>query len=757
MLHIRTRQTSASNRLYRRLLLGLVAAAVIRLNVAAHAAGDPAAPVAPAVDGAQQSAAAAPTPDSIDQIQEITVTAQRRTQRLTDVPISISVASAAQLQDAGISDVASLPLVTPGLRMMRTGVYLQPSIRGVTAASSAPGAESGVALYLDGIYQPLQAANNLDLPDVDHIEILKGPQGTLFGRNSTGGAVQIFTRDPSYTAEGDLTVGYGRFNDQLVKGYMSAPLIDGRLAFSLSGLFEQTDGWVENLLDNGKDTGRVASHMLRAKFLLDPTDNLKLILSASYSHKLDDSLYLLSVLNGNTTGKDLGGPIATEPWTTSVNFPSKLDVQTWSTSLRAFLTLDSIGVFSTVTAFQSSQIQILADADGSPSELLSYVTFQPDKNYEQELNFSSNKFGPAQVVAGLFYYSDHTGFDPGSGANIAGSAPGTVHAAGFTIDSAATVRAYAAYTEINVDLTPNLVALAGIRDSYELRTVRYLPSGIAGALVGTQLHEKSWNAVTPRASLRYEIMPRTNVYVTYSEGFKSGIYDLNGFSTVPVNPEKVKSYEIGFKTGNSLFDANIAAYRMNTSNLQVQYNNGVLSSLQNAGSSRTDGVEADGMVRIARNFSLNAGVAWTHARYVNYSPASLLVPVTNAEGVPIGGNVINPNADLSGTQIPNAPKWTVSASANYEQEFPLGTLGASGDVYHSADVLLDVSGVNQPAYTLLGARVWYQLPRSKLKFSLWGKNLRNEAVIQATNITADDFGVSYAPPRTYGGTVEYGF
>jgi iron complex outermembrane receptor protein len=154
---------------------------------------------------------------------------------------------------------------------------------------------------------------------------------------------------------------------------------------------------------------------------------------------------------------------------------------------------------------------------------------------------------------------------------------------------------------------------------------------------------------------------------------------------------------------------------------------------------------------------VNAGLAWTHARYVNYSPASLLVPVTNSEGVPIGGNVINPNADLSGTQIPNAPKWTVSASVNYEREFAMGTVGASGDVYHSDNVLLDVSGVNQPAYTLLGARVWYKLPRSKLKFTLWGKNLRNEAVIQATNITADDFGVSYAPPRTYGGSVEYSF
>jgi iron complex outermembrane recepter protein len=125
--------------------------------------------------------------------------------------------------------------------------------------------------------------------------------------------------------------------------------------------------------------------------------------------------------------------------------------------------------------------------------------------------------------------------------------------------------------------------------------------------------------------------------------------------------------------------------------------------------------------------------------------------------VPIGGNVINPHANLSGTDIPNAPKWTFTLSANYERDFAIGTFGASADVYHSDNVLLDVSGINQPAYTLVGARMWYQPPRSGWRFGLWGKNLGNVAVIQATNITADDFGVSWAPPRTYGGTIEYSF
>src|ERR1700730_10602279 len=206
--------------------LSVAAVAITQFWTVAHAADSTGldTSVATAEGGADIAAGSSPSADAGDDVQEITVTAQRRSERLTDVPITIGVASGAQLQAAGITDTADLPVVTPGLRMDRLGVYLQPSIRGVTAASTAPGAEANVSLYVDGIYQPNQAANNIDLPDTERVEVLKGPQGTLFGRNSTGGAIPVFTRDPSFTPTGNLTVGYGRFNDYLCHGFFLGPL-----------------------------------------------------------------------------------------------------------------------------------------------------------------------------------------------------------------------------------------------------------------------------------------------------------------------------------------------------------------------------------------------------------------------------------------------------------------------------------------------------------------------------------------------------
>ncbi|KKC26023.1 TonB-dependent receptor [Sphingomonas sp. SRS2] len=727
-------------------------AAVKAMLCASVSALMPVAAYAQAVpSGAQPSAAETQTAEvaADDAVPgEIVVTAQRRAERLTDVPITVSVQSGAQLQAAGVTDSTGLVMVTPGLRMERLGVYTQPSIRGVTAASTAPGAEANVALYVDGIYQPNQAANNIDLPDVVRVEVLKGPQGTLFGRNATGGALQIFTRDPEYTPSGSFTLGYGRFNEFLAKGFVTAPLIDNRLAVSISGLYQDNDGWIHNLLNGGKREGKVQSRLIRAKMLYEPTEDLKFVVGGQYSHRIDNSLFLFAALDGNTSGKSLGGPIATEPYTTSVNFPSLLDVKSWNAFLKAYWAIEGVGTLSTLSAYQNSKIRVSADGDSSPSEIVSFATYQPDKNFTQELNFSSEKFGAVQIVAGLFYYRDNSGYAFGVGNTL--GVP-------VEIPGDETVRAYAAYAEANVSVTDRLTAIAGVRYSYERRTVQYT-GGISALIAGTDLHKKHWDAITPRFSLKYAVAPRTNVYATYSQGFKSGVYDLNSFATIPVNPEKIKSYEVGFKTSSRIFDFNVAAFLLNYSNLQVQFNNGLFDALQNAGSARNYGLDADATVRITPDFSLNGGLSLLHARYRRYNPASILVPITNGAGVPIGGNVVIPNADLSGQQVSRAPKWTLNLAATYQHEFEFGKLGGSANMYHTDDVPLEQSNrVRQKQYTLFNAQIWYELPASGLRFTLWGKNLSNKAVIQSSFITSATDGVSYAPPRTYGATVQYSF
>ncbi len=705
---------------------------------------------------AQESASAAAEKAGQDD-NVIIVTAQRRSERLTDVPVSVTAMTGAAIEAAGVTDTYSLQQVTPGLRMERLGVYTQPSIRGVTAASTSPGAEANVAMYVDGIYQPNQAANTIDLPDIARVEVLKGPQGTLFGRNATGGAIQIFTKDPTYEATGNVGVSYGRFNNIVAKAFVSAPLVQDRLAFSLSGYYEDNDGWIKDLLNNGKRTGQVKSRLLRGKLLFEPADGVKFVLSGQYSHRRDDSLFLYSALDGNTQGANPdpllnpAGPVpvlATKPWTTSVNFPSKLEVKAWSVALKGSIDVGSAGTISTVTAYQKSKIRVSADGDASANEITSFTILQPDKNFTQEVNFASEKFGSFSFVGGLFYYKDDGGYNPLIG-NFSGFA--------FDNFSDIKVRAWAAYAEGNLEITDKLTAIAGVRYSKEKRSVQYV-GGLAAVFMGTDVHSKSWDSFTPRVSLRYELAPQTNVYATYSQGFKSGVYDLNSTAVVPVNPEKIKAYEVGFKTSNRTFDLNIAGFLYNYSNLQVQYNNGGFDALQNAGKARNYGLDIEGAMRVTPDFTLTTGFTYLHARYRDYNPASILVPLVNGAGQPVGGNAVVPTADLSGYQVSRAPKWTLNLGVNYEHEFAFGKLGFSGNMYHTDDVPMEQSGrIKQDAYTQFNARLSFEPGQTGVKLGIWGKNLSNEKVFQSTFITTGTDGASYAPPRTYGVSLDYAF
>lgn len=218
-------------------------------TLAACLAASPSLAQTTAADQAADATATDPT--------DIVVTAQRRSERLTDVPVSVTALSGDAIKASGITDTYSLQQVSPGLRMERLGGYTQPSIRGVTAGSTSPGSEANVAIYVDGIYQPNQAANTIDLPDVARVEVSKGPQGTLFGRNATGGAIQIFTRAPSFTTTGGISATAGYYDgsgpsrssyDLGLKGFLSGPIVPDKVAASLSFGYRNVDGYSTNIV-----------------------------------------------------------------------------------------------------------------------------------------------------------------------------------------------------------------------------------------------------------------------------------------------------------------------------------------------------------------------------------------------------------------------------------------------------------------------------------------------------------------------------
>ena len=234
-----------------------------------------------------------------DSIAEVIVTAQRRAERLQDVPLSITAVSGAQLEKLGVASTEDLTDVAPGLKMDRNGVNVQPAIRGVSSVEADIGADTNVAIYLDGVYQPNLPANAFDLPDVSRVEVDKGPQGTLFGRNAEGGAIQVFTLNPSFTPTGSGTLGYGDYNDLMAKGFISGPILDQRVAGSLSAFFESSDGYLKDELRDGKNVGGVNAHLIRGKLLFKLVPKLTALVSVTYSDRTDGADYG-QAYNGNT-------------------------------------------------------------------------------------------------------------------------------------------------------------------------------------------------------------------------------------------------------------------------------------------------------------------------------------------------------------------------------------------------------------------------------------------------------------------------
>jgi iron complex outermembrane receptor protein len=215
---------------------------------------------------------------------EILVTAQRRSERAIEVPMSVTSLSGVALEAANIVDTGDLPRVAPGLNFVNSGGYTAITLRGIGSFQRSPGAANNVAIYFDGAYFPSKVAGIFDLPDISNIEVLRGPQGTLYGINATAGAILINTLDPSFTTKMKFTVGYGSLNNVYARFFVTTPLVDDRLAVSLAGSYEDRGAYLTNVL-TGRKQGGVNSAVLRGKLLFTPSDTTQFILAASYNRR----------------------------------------------------------------------------------------------------------------------------------------------------------------------------------------------------------------------------------------------------------------------------------------------------------------------------------------------------------------------------------------------------------------------------------------------------------------------------------------
>ncbi len=711
---------------------------------------------------------------------DIIVTAQRREELSRDVPISLTTLTAENIARANITDTVGLEQLTPSLKIDRQGNFTAPALRGISATVTGPAMDNNVAIYLDGVYMPSTTAGTFDLPDVERVEVLKGPQGTLFGRNATGGAIQVITRKPSYDSEGMVSASYGRFDDLFLKGWVSVPLSTDKAALSVSGYYHRNDTYYKNLRTNSSLEGEEA-WQIRGKLRLNPTENLEVLLSAAYGKRSETFAIYGTPINGNSIARvlDTNFIIPRKPYEVALNDDS-LPQKNKSVDLtgRIELTLDS-GTLTSITGYLTRDMSNVLDADmGYTANGLS-INYRPhsfDDYFSEELSYSSDLDGSFNFTLGAYYADGKGGWNP-----LGVDAPGA--AGDISIWSTQSVKTSAAFGEVYFDVSARLSLIGGLRYSWEKRSLdgnavfaTYSGARPTFLKVGT----RSWDSFTPRASIRYELTPTSNVYFTYSQGFKSGVFNSNNpftvFSGSPpdvVNPEKIKSYEIGYKgrIGDAVtLDA--AAFHYDYTDMQTTFivvlpGQAVpLSVLRNADSARVNGFEIDTSIKFSDMFDLRLAGAWVDAKYKKFANTAIALPCTNfaqpcAVNGPVptrAGNNDTVVFDASGHRMIRAPEFTATATANGHIPVGGGMLDLTGSLYYSSAVNYTLDGrVRQANFAKIDARAAWNPEDSGLTISIYGKNLTNKAVYGGAFITGVADAVHWAPPRTYGVQVEYRF
>lgn len=723
------------------------------------------------------------------QLEEIVVTAQRREQSLQDVPVTVSVLSGDDLKASNISESHGLQLKTPGMVFNSQGGYAHIYIRGIGSDGTIPTSEGSIATFLDGVYNPNANSSIQHFADVERIEVLKGPQGTLFGRNTTGGAINITTRDPSEDFTGSVSLVGGSFDRLGADAFVSAPLTD-QLRASAALYYERSDPYYESINPRAPAIVDTEDWGVRLKLLADATERLSVLLTAYMTDHYGADTTVANNLRTSLLTELAGGRNETSntPYRTNADRGPYFNAYRTS-AFDAKLTYSA-------DAFEFKSITAWLDTDNSGFIELDYTEADLEevpvpraftRTLTQEFQLSTSAWDERlHMLGGAYYLTSEGGFDPleislgptsipddtiGSLGDILGliglgGVLDLLFPAGFP--DAATLRtfgiieteAWAGFGNASWSLTESLSLSAGIRYSYETRflkesrtEVRPLGLPLSPTVLSSPQQEKSWDAWTPMVSVEWkpdEIL----YYAKYSQGFKSGNYNpvLILEPVEAVEPELITAYEAGFKGDffDRLLRFNLSGFWYDYEDLQVQVVSIVSSGtarLENAGNAQVYGAEAQLSIAPVADLVVNAGASWMRSEYLEYFGTGY----EETTGLAFRG-------DFSGNELNRAPRWTANGDATYTFHVGGNPLEVSGSVYYASGWFFDAQNtVEQGAFTVYGARIAYTHERSGLKFSLIGSNLTDTEYL--INALLHDFGVSgtYAPPRQIVARLDWSF
>jgi iron complex outermembrane receptor protein len=684
------------------------------------------------------SATAANAQPATANVDELVVTARRREETLKDVPVAVSAYTASRMEQTGVRDVTDLQKTTPSLTVQAargTNSTLIAFIRGVGQQDPLWGFDPGVGLYLDDVYVARPQAAVLDVFDVERIEVLRGPQGTLYGRNTIGGAIKYVTAKIGDRPELDIKGQLGSYNEHDELASFKLPLGS---TFGISGAVAKYDhdGWGKNI-NTGADQYDKDVFAMRASAEWTPTDALFFRLSGDRTVDNSNARHGHREAPYTTTG-GVTYPVLSDVYDTAAGAGDKNKVVAQGVSFLGQYEMNDQLTFKSITAYRSGHTNGNIDFDETPQPFLDIPAHYLDHQFSQELQalFSTER---VHGVAGLYYLNATAAgaFDT----VLLNASPAT----GYTVYDGGYVdtRSYSAFGDVSYDVTDQLQVSVGGRYTEDKKTGHVLrqaylgsrsPSfGNAAAVpLGTPNTDytatRKFHKFTPRFSVTYKIDPDLTAYASYGRGFKSGGFDMRGDAKAypaTVNgydPETVTTYEAGLK--GALVDHTVnfatAIFDSEYKNQQIttQYPNttgGIASVVDNAGQSRLRGAEGEATWRVVHDFSVHGSLSYIDTefkQYLAFIPGTGLVDVADQR------------------KLQNTPKWTGSVSATYSHDFgdrgsialtPLASYRSFTQQFETATPLID-----QPAYWLYDVDLVWSSSDDRYQIGLHGKNLSDK-------------------------------
>lgn len=706
------------------------------LPVGANAQTSPQAPEVPA---------AAPR---LDGVEDIIVTAQRRDERLQDVPIAITAVTSARLAAVGVSDSSDLAVLTPALTAPATQNYFQPRIRGVGTLAFGPGIENPIATYVDGVYIASAPASLVSFADIARVEVLKGPQGTLFGRNATGGLVQIITRDPEPGLAGAFSASYGNYEAITTNAYVSGG--SDTIAADAAAVYSyQGEGYGRNFATNEDANRPTRDFAVRSKILLRPTDTTTVRLSGDYAASSGNYPTTRQYQNEVPL---FGAPTPGGPWDANNDFPARNRFRGGGGSLRIDQEIGAVRLMS-ITAYRKSTYYIQLDYDSTPTPGLTVQNDEHDDQFSQELQLSSGPGSPITWVLGGYYFNAGGSYDPALvkfyGPAVDPLAPATA----VRFEGSQKTVSKAAYAQITVPLGEATNLTGGLRYTTEERRLDAMQTvTIANFLdiPSTFLKQKRFNKLTWRAAIDHKVTPDVMVYASWNRGFKSGGYNVLSPADDAYLPESLDAYEGGVKA--ELFDRklriNPAIFYYDYKNLQVPFftSTGQVG-IVNGPSAKLYGLDLDFEYVPFRQLRFYGGLSLIHDEYGPYPNAIFHIPIAT------GGNN-QTTGDATGNRLPFTSKFSGNIGATYSTDLAGGNLALSGNIYHNSGFFAETDNLRrQRSYEQISASIGWNTQDDRFSIKLWGKNLTNEAVLVQLSGIQQGVGAAYQAPRTYGVTI----